>query len=220
MVYDSENVISGSIIIKGNCIKRICFLFLIIFVFPILTYAQNIDKSIYQEISLKDAYKNRETTSEEVYYYKSMVHFEQIYYNSIMGHINALFYQNTEFINLYYYNNDFPEIKRFLIVNIYYRFVREGTAFRNVLDHVEFIKAPYFIIGDHYRTLDNLRLRSEGNRSGNIISTIQKGEWVIVLKEGNEETIGGITSVWVNVKLVNGNREGWCFGGYLGYYDR
>jgi len=131
---------------------------------------------------------------------------------------NAVFYQNTEVTSLRYFSN-FPEIKHFQIVNIYYRFERVYGTFDNRLDYIEFIDAPYFIIGDHYRTLDNLRLRSEGSRSGNVISTIQKNDWVIVLKEGNTETIDGITSAWVKVKLVNSNMEGWCFGGYLGYYD-
>jgi len=44
---------------------------------------------------------------------------------------------------------------------------------------------------------------------------MQRGELVTVIKEGNVETIDGITSIWVKVKLDDGT-EGWCFGGYLG----
>ncbi|MDR1390678.1 MAG: SH3 domain-containing protein [Treponema sp.] len=206
---------------------KIIYILLILFGIPSLVYAQNIDKSIYQEISLIEAYENRQNSSERVYHYKSIVHFEFIITNNHMGNMNVLFYQNSEFINLYhYYSFNIPKMERFQIVIIYYRFVREGTAFRNILDHIELIElinAPFFIIGDHYRTLDNLRLRSEANLSGNIIFTIQRREWVIILEEGNVETIDGITSAWVKVKLVGGNKEGiegWCFGGYLGYYDR
>lgn len=74
----------------------------------------------------------------------------------------------------------------------------------------------YFVIGDYYRAKDNLRLRSNASISGDILKVINEDEWVTVLEEGKEETIDGITSVWVKVKLLN-NKEGWCFGGYLGY---
>jgi len=36
------------------------------------------------------------------------------------------------------------------------------------------------------------------------------------LEEGETETINDVTSAWVKVKLLN-KKEGWCFGGYLGY---
>lgn len=51
--------------------------------------------------------------------------------------------------------------------------------------------------------------------SSDILQTIGKGEWVTVLEEGNEETIDGLTSIWVKIRLRD-NNEGWCFGGYLG----
>jgi hypothetical protein len=74
----------------------------------------------------------------------------------------------------------------------------------------------YFVIGDYYLTQDNLRLRDRANLSGNVLTVISAYDWVKILEEGKEETIDDITSVWVKVKLLN-NKEGWCFGGYLGY---
>jgi len=74
----------------------------------------------------------------------------------------------------------------------------------------------YFVIGDYYKAKDNLRLRDRAGASGNVLTTIKANGWVRILEEGNTETIDGITSVWVKVKLLN-NTEGWCFGGYLGY---
>jgi len=74
----------------------------------------------------------------------------------------------------------------------------------------------YFVIGDYYLTQDNLRLRDIASLSGKVLTVISAYDWVKILEEGKEETIDGITSVWVKVKLLN-NKEGWCFGGYLGY---
>jgi hypothetical protein len=194
--------------------KRIYLLSLIMFVFPILTYAQSIDKSIYRETRLTDAYGSIENIFERACYYKSRVHFEGFSVNPDRS-INALFFQNGSLINLHYSNN-FPRINRFQLVNIYYKFVLEHGNFRIILDLIEFINDSYFIIGDQYRTLDNLRLRSAGSLSGNVILTIQRRAWVTILQEGNVQTIDGITSTWVKVRLAGG-REGWCFGGYLGY---
>jgi hypothetical protein len=193
--------------------KKMYFLSLIIFFFPVLIYAQG-DKSIYKEARLTDAFESTQNISETVYYYKSRVHFERTSVNPDRT-VNAVFYQNGSLINLHYSSN-FPRINRFQIVNIYYRFVLEQDAFRIILDQIEFINTPYFITRDHYRTLENLRLRSAGSLAGAIILTVQRRQWVTVLQEGNSQTIDGITSAWVKVRLASG-REGWCFGGYLGY---
>lgn len=74
----------------------------------------------------------------------------------------------------------------------------------------------YFVVGDYYKTKDYLRLRDKASLSGNTLTTISANDWVKILEEGKEDTIDDIKSVWVKVKLLN-NKEGWCFGGYLGY---
>lgn len=71
-----------------------------------------------------------------------------------------------------------------------------------------------FGVGDFYRTRDRLRLRDQPNLSSNTITTMDYGQWVIILERGITMTIDDITSSWVKVKTGSG-LEGWCFGGYL-----
>jgi len=74
----------------------------------------------------------------------------------------------------------------------------------------------YFVIGDYYKTKDFARLMNRPSLSGSVLTTISKNDWVNILEEEETETINGITSAWVKVKLLN-KKEGWCFGGYPGY---
>ena len=73
---------------------------------------------------------------------------------------------------------------------------------------------------------DNLRLRKEEATSSAIITTMQKGTKVKILKLGKAETIDGISSNWVQVEVLSGVKDkdgkalkagiiGWCYGGYL-----
>ena len=81
------------------------------------------------------------------------------------------------------------------------------------------------IVNGVYRAQDNLRLRVNENTSGEIITTMKAGTYMIILSLGKEETIDGITDNWVEVELQTGARNlegdvitgtvGWCFGGYL-----
>ena len=81
------------------------------------------------------------------------------------------------------------------------------------------------IVNGVYRAQDNLRLRVNENTSGEIITTMKAGTYMIILSSGKEETIDGITDNWVEVELQTGARNlegdvitgtvGWCFGGYL-----
>ena len=81
------------------------------------------------------------------------------------------------------------------------------------------------IVNGVYRAQDNLRLRANENTSGEIITTMKAGTYMIILSLGKEETIDGITDNWVEVELqwdskdLEGDRlygkTGWCFGGYL-----
>ena len=81
------------------------------------------------------------------------------------------------------------------------------------------------IVNGVYRAQDNLRLRVNENTSGEIITTMQAGTYMIILSLGKEETIDGITDNWVEVELQTGARNlerdvitgtvGWCFGGHL-----
>ena len=76
------------------------------------------------------------------------------------------------------------------------------------------------------RVTTNLRLRSTEDTSSTVITTMQKGTAVKIIKTGSQDTIDGITSNWVQVevqagakdrdgKTINAGTTGWCFGGYL-----
>ena len=73
---------------------------------------------------------------------------------------------------------------------------------------------------------DNLRIRKEETTSSGIITTINKGTKVKILKIGKEDNIDGINSNWVQVEIQSGSKDkdgkeikagtvGWCYGGYL-----
>ncbi|MBR4791913.1 MAG: SH3 domain-containing protein [Treponema sp.] len=73
---------------------------------------------------------------------------------------------------------------------------------------------------------DNLRLRKEEATSSAVITTMQKGTKVKILKLGKAETIDGISSNWVQVEVladakdkdgatIKAGTRGWCYGGYL-----
>lgn len=73
---------------------------------------------------------------------------------------------------------------------------------------------------------DNLKLRKAEDSYSEVITTMKKGTKVRILKLGKEETIDGITSNWVQVKVLTDAKDkngkeikfgtvGWCYGGYL-----
>ena len=73
---------------------------------------------------------------------------------------------------------------------------------------------------------DNLRLRSEEAADSKVITTMQKGTKVKILKLGKAEVIDSINSNWVQVEVLKGGLDkdgnpiktgtvGWCYGGYL-----
>ena len=73
---------------------------------------------------------------------------------------------------------------------------------------------------------ENLRLRKEEATGSEVITTMQKGTKVKVIKLGKAETIDGISSNWVQIEIQSGAKDrdgkqiapgttGWCYGGYL-----
>ena len=73
---------------------------------------------------------------------------------------------------------------------------------------------------------ENLRLRSEEATTSDVVTVLQAGTRVKILEVGKAETIDGISSNWVKVKVRAGAKDrdgktitkgtvGWCFGGYL-----
>jgi hypothetical protein len=199
--------------------KRICFIVLTNLLLPYLVYTQNIDKSLYQGIHLTEAYEIRKDNPQRTQYYRSLAHFYTTYINNFMGYTQVVFYEDgPQYVSFNYYSN-FPKIRPFQVVTIYYHFIRKeythaGIGYESILDHIE-LTDKYLITGTRYIAMENLRLRNKPNLSGAIIRIISRDEWVVVLEEGNEETIDGITSIWVKVRSDD-HTEGWCFGGYLG----
>jgi hypothetical protein len=193
---------------------KIYTIFIISF-FPLFLYAQDIDKLKYKECSLTEAFENRQNNPYETQYYKSMAHFRYSYTINYTGKLMAIFYEDGRQSVSFDVECLFPEIQPFQVAILYYHFERgfEG-GFLNKLDNVE-LTDKYFVVGTRYMVMENLRLRDKEGLSSGIIRTIGKDEWVTILEEGNEETIDGLTSIWVKVRL-NYNNEGWCFGGYLG----
>ncbi len=72
---------------------------------------------------------------------------------------------------------------------------------------------------------ENLKLRSAGQSSANVLTVMSAGTKLKVLELGKEEIIDGINSNWVKVEIISGNDKdgnklkskmtGWCYGGYL-----
>jgi hypothetical protein len=82
------------------------------------------------------------------------------------------------------------------------------------------------VSGTTKRVTTNLRLRSTEDTSSTVITTMQKGTVVKIIKAGSQDTIDGIASNWVQVEVQSGSKDrngksitagttGWCFGGYL-----
>ena len=81
-------------------------------------------------------------------------------------------------------------------------------------------------VGKTMTVSENLRLRSGEATTSDVVTVLQAGTRVKILEVGKAETIDGISSNWVKVKVRAGAKDrdgktitkgtvGWCFGGYL-----
>ena len=73
---------------------------------------------------------------------------------------------------------------------------------------------------------ENLKLRSAEATTSDVVTVLRAGTRVKILEVGKAETIDGISSNWVKVKVRVGGKDrdgktitkgtvGWCFGGYI-----
>ena len=73
---------------------------------------------------------------------------------------------------------------------------------------------------------ENLRLRTNNKTTAEVVTTLAAGTRVKVLAPGREDTIDGIASNWLQVRVLDGAKDkdgnavetgtiGWLFGGYL-----
>ena len=200
--------------------KNIGFVIFMYLLIPFLLWGQSIDTSKYQEVTIKDAHEIRKSSPGQTLYFKSIGHFSFEHYNNVMYHHQTAWYHDGNYVGGNYYSRDLlNRIRLSQVAVIYYRFRIDSTGgFYTDLDYFEVLDI-FFIIGTRYVTKENLRLRDEGSLSGGIIKTIRKDRVVIVLEEGKLDTIDGILSAWVKIRLSD-NTEGWCFGGYLGYLSQ
>ena len=85
-------------------------------------------------------------------------------------------------------------------------------------------------VGKTKTVSENLRLRSGEATTSDVVTVLQAGTRVKILEVGKAETIDGISSNWVKVrvkvkvragakdrdgKTITKGTVGWCFGGYL-----
>lgn len=72
---------------------------------------------------------------------------------------------------------------------------------------------------------EGLRVRDTGSTLGRVITKLDNDTYVIINKAGKQDTIDGITSVWLNILIPEeyckkGESEtGWVFGGYISRYE-
>ena len=83
-------------------------------------------------------------------------------------------------------------------------------------------------VGKTMTVSENLRLRSGEATTSDVVTVLQAGTRVKILEVGKAETIDGISSNWVKVKVRAGAKDrdgktitkgtvGWCFGCRLGH---
>ncbi len=88
------------------------------------------------------------------------------------------------------------------------------------------VPKPAPALGTTAVVTENLRLRTNGTATAEVVTTLAAGTRVKVLAHGREDTIDGIASCWVQVRVpsgamdkagtaIEGGTTGWLFGGYL-----
>ncbi|MBD5437053.1 MAG: hypothetical protein HDR37_00480 [Treponema sp.] len=88
------------------------------------------------------------------------------------------------------------------------------------------VSKPAPAVGKTATVTENLRLRTDDNMTAEVVTTLSAGTCVKVLAHGREDTIDGIASNWVQVRVLGGAKDkdgnaieagtiGWLFGGYV-----
>ncbi len=98
----------------------------------------------------------------------------------------------------------------------------------HVMEHAaeSAIPKPAPAAGKTATVTENLRLRTDDTATAEVVTTLAAGTRVKVLAPGREDTIDGIASSWVQVKVLGDAKDkdgnaiergtaGWLFGGYL-----
>jgi len=206
---------------NGETMKRIIISIVIINSISIL-YGQNIDFSNFKEMSYNEAVENfidgnssRDYTNEG--FYKSKAHFVGTSYSTgrrectIMTGGYVLGFDIDSHIST---NN--IELGDVIIV-YYHCFWSSRTFSKTVIKKIEKTNEK-FIIGNLYFIPNNLNLREGEGVTYNRIKLLKIGEKVNLIEIGKQDIIDGKKSYWVKVR-TNDGITGWCFGGYLDYWN-
>jgi hypothetical protein len=206
---------------NGEIMKQVIILIVIINSISIL-YGQNIDYSNFKELTYNEALGDFiDGNSSQNYvnegFYKSKAHFIKITNSTgrreclIMTGGYVLSFDIDSHIST---NNIEPGD---VIIVYYHCFWSSRTFSKTVIKKIDKTNEN-FIIGNLYFIPENLNLREGAGITYNRIKLLKIGEKVNLIEIGKQDIIDGKKSYWVKVK-TNDGITGWCFGGYLDYWN-
>lgn len=137
-------------------------------------------------------------------------------------HFNEPIYE-TRYITVYLSEQKLPQLDNYLKNPVSWLPVNESACTIRLVRNFEPNK---LFVGKKMIVSENLRLRKNLSTGSEIITTMQKGTQVKLLKIGKEDNIDNIKSFWVEIEILSGGKDkngneisagtkGWCFGGYL-----
>jgi len=195
--------------------------FLLVFAFSAaVLFSQDFDRSKYLFMTYNDALGHYFDTGKHDRYFVMEAHFIEKNYDFREQELRIFTNDTTRTWTLQIEcNPNIPNLARGTVIKVYYHlYPASGGNNPQFIDFIEPVNKR-FIIGHVYEPFENLNIRSGPTTSSSKITTIRKYDAVWILEEGPEETIDGINSLWVKVRLKSG-QTGWAFGGYLEYWNR
>ncbi len=138
-------------------------------------------------------------------------------------HYNEPVYE-TRYITVYFDDYKLPRLEKYLKSPVSWIPVNESVACTIRL--VRNLTPVSIVVGRKMTVSDNLRLRKSISTDSEIITSMQKGTQVKILKIGKEDNIDNNNSFWVEIEVLPNGKDkngkeipegtkGWCFGGYL-----
>ncbi len=120
------------------------------------------------------------------------------------------------------YWGTYEDVQKKIVFDIYDEYGWSSPGIRLVRD----LNPEKIIVGKKMTVSENLRLRKDLSTESEIITSMQKGTQVKIIKTGKEDNIDNINSFWVEVEVLPNGKDkngkdiepgtsGWCFGGYL-----
>ncbi|MDR2663375.1 MAG: SH3 domain-containing protein [Treponema sp.] len=184
-----------------------------------LSFSQDFDRSQYLFMTYHEAIRQYFDTGERDRHYVMEAHFIEKNYQLRKPQVFIFTNDPAQYwiLNMEC-NPDIPDLPRGTVIRVYYRrWPAPGGNNPTFIDFIEPVPKR-FIAGHAYGAFENLNIRTGPGTSSAKITTIGKSDMVQIIEEGPEETIDGINSSWVRVRLKSG-QTGWAFGGYLEYWE-